>query len=191
MIKKYFSILSFPEQTFQWMMENDDGKHQKRTDIIIFLTAITPFIFVFIYDFIFPYDPNSAEVPLSMRIIGLVIPIVFGTLIGFMILKYLIPFLINAVGQKLSDDASNIDQTRFVFAFSLLPMLLIAPLKGMYFIDKGILLYIILAIQIIAGLNSLYVLHTGVKMIHGFNNLKGIITISPYILLSFAAYFIY
>src|SRR5690606_6164832 len=102
---------------------NDDGRHGKRINIIILLTVLPPIAFAAAYDFIIPFDPNSADAPISARILGYIFPAVFGTLLGFGIFKFLIPFLINTIGQNFSDNVENIHQTRFIVAFSLVPIL--------------------------------------------------------------------
>src|SRR5690554_4940875 len=115
-MRKYFDIIIKPRTTFQNLIDNDDGRHEIRINIIILLTALLPIAFAAAYEFIIPFDQNSTNDPLSIRILGYIFPAIFGTLIGFAIFKFLIPFLINLIGQNLSNSVVNINQTRFIVA---------------------------------------------------------------------------
>lgn len=189
-MKKYFEIIAKPEATFQYLMENDDGRHGKRINIIILLTILLPIVFAAIYDIYIPFDPNSADAPVSMRILGYIFPAVFGILIGFGIFKFLIPFLINSIGQSFSDNVDNINQTRFIVAFSLIPIIIISPLRVIYFIENEILLTVLNILLQLASLSSVIILFSGVKLIYRTDLIKTLLTISPYIILALISIFI-
>jgi len=160
-MKKYFEIITKPETTFQHLIDNDDGRHGKRINIIILLTVLLPITFAAAYDFIIPFDPNSADAPVSMRILGYIFPAVFGTLIGFGVFKFLIPFLINSIGKSFSDNVQNINQTRFIVAFSLIPIIIISPLRVIYFIENEIILTVLNILLQLASLSSIIILFSG------------------------------
>ena len=189
-MSKLFSLLYEPEKKFKHLMENDDGKHKKRMNAIIFLAAITPFLFILIYEFIAPFNPQNSDAPIMLRIIGLIIPIIFGLTISFVLLKYVFPFLIQSIAQAITKKRINIEQTRFVFAYSLVPVIIVTPLKVIYFADNPIIMYLIYLALIIATLNSLYILFTGVRLVYSTSKINGLIAISPYIALVLIGSFI-
>jgi len=189
-MKKYFEIITKPETTFQHLIDNDDGRHGKRINIIILLTVLLPITFAAAYDFIIPFDPNSADAPVSMRILGYIFPAVFGTLIGFGVFKFLIPFLINSIGKSFSDNVQNINQTRFIVAFSLIPIIIISPLRVIYFIENEIILTVLNILLQLASLSSIIILFSGVKLIYRTDLIRTLLTISPYIILALISLFI-
>lgn len=189
-MRKYFEIITKPETTFQYLMENDDGRNGKRINILILLTILLPIVFAAIYDIYIPFDPNSADAPVSMRILGYIFPAVFGTLIGFGVFKFLIPFLINSIGQSFSDNVDNINQTRFIVAFSLIPIIIISPLRVIYFIENEILLTVLNVLLQLASLSSIIILFSGVKLIYRTDLMKTLLIISPYIILALISIFI-
>ncbi|MCB0397184.1 MAG: YIP1 family protein [Flavobacteriales bacterium] len=189
-MKEYFSIIYKPERTFKELMQNDDGQHGRRTNIIILLTILLPMSFIMLYEVLFPLIPNSNSSPLSPRLAMYILPMVFGIIIYFIIFKYLIPFLIHTIGKHYSHKAGNIAQTRFIVAFSLIPILLISPLKTPYFIDYPVILATINILLVLAAISSMIILFVGTRLIYQVENKQNILIILPYIILMVLGYII-
>lgn len=190
-MKKYFEIIFNPVGTFQNLIENDDGKHGQRINRIILLTLLLPIVFTAIYDYFIPYDPNSVDQPAAGRALGIILPGVMSILLGYVIYKFLIPFLINSIGQNFSNTVQNINQTRFIVAFSLIPLLFISPIKSIYFIENEYVLISINLLLQLASISSIIILYQGAKLIYGTDIFKTLIIISPYIIILLIAMFLW
>ncbi|RKD94092.1 YIP1 family protein [Marinifilum flexuosum] len=176
----FLNILFKTSDTFDYLDDQFEDQLETNANLLFMLAGAVSGIDSFFKDY-----HHFQEYPLLIVFLGFVLATAgIGLLMG----RYLSTYILYGIGKLLNGKGKIIDM-RVVVAYSVVPIFMKFPvvlylgITGDLLSPKGYLYWIISLYYLIIWLWTLKIMIQGVMRFNGFGFIKGVINVSPYLIL--------
>jgi len=176
----FFNILFNTNDTFDYLDNQLEGKLESNSNLIFIIFGAICGIESFFKEYQY-FD----EYPIIIVALGIILfAIGFSLIIG----RYLITYILYSIGKLFSNNGKVID-IRVIVAYALIPrflgfpIILFLSLNSKPLIAGSVGYWVLMGFNYLIWLWTLKILIQGLMKFHNYGILKGIINISPFLLL--------